>query len=146
MYNILNNESNFIALFLIILLATLVISYVLIAYPLYKMYKSAGLKNPKFALIPIIGGLKIYNLANLTMWVALILMVVAFIPFIGTLIVSITGMYVTFKTCENFGCSTFVCILSMFFGVFVYWYIVLTNKPFIGQINDKYKEETQYSM
>lgn len=134
-----------IVMVLFICLTALTISYVLTAYPLYKMYKLAGLKNPKYALIPFIGGLKIYNLANLSMWVALGLMLLAFVPIIGTIAVSIASMYITFKVCENFGCSTFVCILGIFFGVFVYWYIALTNKPFVGQIDAKYKEDMPYT-
>lgn len=130
--------------FMMFSMITLVVSfiiYLLTAYPLYKMYKMAGLKNPKFAFIPIVGGLKIYNLANLSSWCSLVSLLV-FIPLIGPIITFVFNIYVSVKICQNFGLNTFVCVLSVFFSTFVYWYIALTNTPFVGVIDYKYKENT----
>lgn len=118
-----------------------IIIYLVTVYPLYKMYKNAGLKSPKFAFIPFINGLKLYNLANLSAWLVLI----SLIPVIGVFLTGILSCYVSFKIAENFGLGTLGCILAIFFPIFVYWYIALTNKPFIGRIDAKYLDN-QYSM
>lgn len=124
-----------IAVFALILLA---VSYVFITYPVYRMYKEANLKNPWFAFIPIFGPLKLYNLANISMWWYLGVVLICFIPIIGTLIVFAFSIYLYWKIAENFGLGTAGKILYILFGPFVMWYIVLTKKPFIGQINPKF--------
>lgn len=121
-------------------LMILFILYVLTVYPMFKMYKLAGLKNPNFAFIPVVGGLKMYNLANLSSWAFLISLLV-FIPVIGPVIALVFKIYVSVKICQNFGLNTFVCALSVFFSTFVYWYIALTNKPFVGTIDYQYRED-----
>lgn len=127
--------------FLTIFLVIAILSYLFTVYPLYKMYQRAGLKNPKFAFIPIINTLKLYNLANISAWFVLI----GLIPVIGLLATSILSCYVSFKLGENFGLGTLGCILTIFFPTFAYWYIVLTDKPFVGRLDAKYLEN-QYSM
>ena len=126
-------------MFSVISLIASLIAYLLTAYPLYKMYKLAGLKNPGVAFIPIIGSLKAYNLANLSSWCFLINLL-GFIPILGTIVIFLFNVYVDLKICQNFGLDIFVCVLSIFFSPFIYWYIALTNRPFIGFIDSKYKE------
>ena len=122
-------------------LATIIISYLLMVYPLYKMYQKAGLKHPKLAFIPIINTLKLYNLANLSAWLILI----SIIPVIGVFLTGILSCYVSFKIAENFGLGTLGCILAIFFTTFVYWYIVLDDKQFVGRLDAKYLDN-EYSM
>lgn len=62
----------------------------------------------------------------------------AFIPFFGAFIVFGFTFYYNYKACQNFGLGTLGCVLGGLFGVWVYWYIVLTNKPFVGQLDPKY--------
>jgi len=114
--------------------------YLLKVFPLYRMYKMAGLKNPEFAFIPIIGELKLYNLANLSSWCCLVWLL-TFIPFVGPIIVWIFNAYVRVKVCCNFGVYILLCILSIFISPFIYWYIVLTNRTFLGVIDYCYKED-----
>lgn len=126
-----------------VFLFVLVAQYALTAFPLYKMYKKADLKNPEFAFIPIIGSFKTYNLANLSMWYILLMSIVSCIPIIGYFAVVIFNIYFNVKLGQNFGLNTFGCILCIFFGIFVYWYIALSdNVQFIGELNPKFQENT----
>lgn len=135
MYNYTNSYSS---AFVTFIWAILIVSYLISVYPMYVMYKRANLKNPWFAFIPGIGGLKMFNLANLSMWCYLGLIAVSLIPFLGVIVVMIFSFYYCFKICQNFGLGLLGCILGIFFTIFVYWYIVLTNKPFIAEINPKF--------
>lgn len=125
--------------YIILVLFTIsILAYLLGAYPLYKMYKLADLKNPWMAFIPLIGACKLYNLANVSMWTIPLLMLIYLIPFVGPLVVVIYSIWLTWKICSNFGVGVLGCILSIFFSTFVYWYIALTNKEFLYQLNTKY--------
>ena len=135
MYNYTNS---YISGFVTILLAIIIISYLISVYPMYIMYKRANLKNPWFAFIPGIGGFKMFNLANLSMWWYLGLILISFIPFIGVLVIFLFSLYYTFKVCQNFGLGVLGCILAVFFTIFVYWYIVISKKPFVAEINPKF--------
>ena len=42
-----------------------VLSYIITIYPLYYTFKEANLKNRWMAFIPILGSLKMFNLANI---------------------------------------------------------------------------------
>lgn len=133
-YNYNNYGYSIFTFLLIVVLA----SYLLTAYPLYQMYKRANLKNPWVAFIPGIGSLKLLNLANLSLWYYLGMILIAMIPIVGAIIVYIFAIYYSYKVFANFGLGVLGCILGLFFGVFVYWYIVITKKPFIAQINPKF--------
>lgn len=116
----------------------LLISYLLSVYPVYKMYTLANLKNPWIAFIPGIGQIKMYNLADFSMWTVLVLLIISIIPFIGALVVFCFSIYLNWIIAKNFGFDTLGCILTIFFGIFVYWYIALTNRPFVGEIKSQY--------
>lgn len=135
MYNYTDYYSSAFATFI---WAILTVHYLISVYPMYVMYKRANLKNPWFAFIPGIGGLKMFNLVNLSMWCYLGLIAVTLIPFLGVIVAMIFGFYCCFKICQNFGLGLLGCILGIFFPIFVYWYIVLTNKPFIAEANPKF--------
>lgn len=132
---ILQNSLGFGTLFIIFLAI-----YLLSVYPAYKMYQLANLKNPWVAFIPVVGQIKMFNLANLSMWLYIPILLLSFIPFLGTLLVFIFMIYYTVTICKNFGLGILGCILAIFFGFFVYWYIALTNKQFVGNINPKYQD------
>lgn len=133
----INNDLS--PLFFVIALAIyLVIYYALVAFPYYKMYQRANLKNPWIAFVPIIGSFKIFNLANFSMWYYLALIGIAFIPFVGALIIFIFMIYVYCKILKNFCLGPLGIILGIFFTPIVIWYIVLARKPFIGQLNPKF--------
>ncbi|NLZ34371.1 MAG: hypothetical protein GX889_05585 [Clostridiales bacterium] len=116
----------------------LIAYYLFIAFPYYKMYQRANLKNPWIAFIPLIGQFKIFNLANFSMWYYLALIGIAFIPFVGALIIFIFMIYVYCKIFKNFCLGPLGTIIGIFFAPFVIWYIVLARKPFIGQLNPKF--------
>lgn len=113
-----------------------IINYALTAYPLYKMYQKAGLKNPKYAFIPLVNAVKFLNLANLSCWLYLIVLV----PYIGSFAFSIFLCYVHYQVAKNFGLDILGCILTVLFPVVVYWYLALSDKQFIGQLDPKYTE------
>lgn len=128
----------FVSYIMAFLVIAFIVNYLISVYPMYVMYKRANLKNPWVAFIPVIGGLKILNLANLSMWWYLGLILISLIPYVGALAVFLFSLYLVFKVCQNFGIGVFGIILAIFFAIFVYWYIVLTKKPFIAEINPKF--------
>lgn len=131
-------KNEFTLFFAIALITYLVIYYLFVAFPYYKMYQRANLKNPWIAFIPLIGQFKIFNLANFSMWYYLALIGIAFIPFVGILIVGIFSIYMYYKILKNFCLGPLGIILGIFFTPIVIWYIVLARKPFIGQLNPKF--------
>lgn len=115
-----------------------IVYYLLSVYPIYKMYKQANLKNPWIAFIPGIGSLKLFNLANFSMWWHLFIFLIAFIPFIGPIVVLILNSYISAKIAKNFNLGLLGCVLAIFFNVFVFWYIALTNQWFVAKLNPKF--------
>lgn len=123
---------------MILFVIAFIVNYILTAYPLYKMFQKAGLKNPKYAFIPIVNSIKFLNLANFSGWYYLILLV----PFIGSMIFSIFLCYVHYQIAKNYGLDVLGCILTVLFPIPVYWYLALSDKQFIGNLDPKY---SQYS-
>ena len=122
-----------------IIFGIFLVSYLLTVYPIYKMYTLANLKNPWFAFIPFIGQMKMYNLADFSMWTVLVLFIISIIPFVGALVVFIFAIWLNWTIAKNFGLNALGCILAIFFGIFVYWYIAITNKEFVGDIKPQYR-------
>lgn len=110
----------------------MVIMYVLSVYPLYIMAKKANLKNKLFMWIPIVNTFKLYNIAGISGWFVLL----TFIPFIGWVI----PIIVLYKVFSNFGVGLIGCILGIVFSVIGFWYLALSSKRFIANINPKYTE------
>lgn len=125
------------AMTLLVMFAIVIINYLFTVYPIYKMSKKANLKNTNFAFVPILNGINVYNLANLSFWYCLII----FIPWIGAIASMILAAYIHFKLAENFGLNTLGCIAAIFFPLIVYWYIALSDKNFVGTIDKKYINE-----
>lgn len=125
-----------------IVLIILAIEYLVKVYPTYIMFKRANLKNPWIAFIPGVGQWKTYNLANFSMWWVLGVAVLTLIPVVGSILTFIFLAYRDWKIAENFGLGILGRILSIFFSLFVVWYIVLTKKDFQAIINHKF---TQYN-
>ena len=117
-----------------------IIKYIIIAYPLYKMYKKANLKNPSFAFIPVFGALKIYNLVNLSMWIYLVIILISAIPFVGNLFFIGFSLWLNYTLFDNFEVGIRGRIIGMLFSVFVMWYVVLADKEFIGALDFKFTE------
>ncbi|MGG7098469.1 DUF5684 domain-containing protein [Clostridium sardiniense] len=111
----------------------LVTMYVISAYPLYKMAKKADLKNKWVMWIPIINTFKLYNLAGVSGW----LVWLTFIPFIGWVI----AIIVLYKIFSNFGVGLLGSILGIVFSVIGFWYLALSSRKFIADIDPKYREE-----
>lgn len=121
---------------MIFFIIAFVINYVLTAYPMYKMFQKAGLKNPKHAFIPIVNSIKFLNLANFSGWYYLICL----IPYVGTWIFSIFLCYINYKIAESYGFDTIGCVITVLFPIPAYWYIALSDKQFVGNLDPKYSE------
>lgn len=119
------------------LIIGLLVNYLITLYPLLYFYKAAGLKNPNHVFIPIFGQFKVYNLANLSAWFCLIQLAVV-IPIIGSICIWIFMAYVNFKISKNFRLGTLGCILSIFIGIFVWYYIAIKKLPFQAELKSKY--------
>lgn len=126
-----------ISSFMTIALVCCIIIFILQAYPLHIMSKKANLKNPAFAYIPVLNGLNMFNLANLSFWFYL----VAFVPFIGNILILVIFAYVNYKIAKNFGLSEIACILTVLCPLVAYWYIALSDKQLVVHLDSKYLKE-----
>lgn len=106
--------------------------YLIEIYPLYVMAKKANLSNPWLMFIPVFNMFKLYHLAGLSYWYVLL----SFIPFIGW-IVPIIVLYRVFR---NFDVGVLGSILGVIFSFIGFWYLALSNKRFVGEIPDRFRE------
>lgn len=120
------------------------ISYVISSYIFYNMYKQANLKNPWVAFIPVFGQIKVFNLANLSMWFFVLLVVVSFIPVVGTILLYIAQAYLSYTLGKNFGMKDGYCIVGIFIPIILYLAIIIQKRGLVRQINPKYLN-TSYS-
>ena len=112
-----------------------IIFYIIRVYPSYVMAKKANLKNPWMMLIPILGELQMLHLAGFSYWY----FILTFIPFINF----IFAIIVFYKIMKNFGFGlgmTILGIIFSFIAFLTFWYIVLTNRNFVGDIPSEYQE------
>ncbi|MDQ0149162.1 DUF5684 domain-containing protein [Eubacterium multiforme] len=112
-----------------------IIFYIIRVYPSYIMAKKANLKNPWMMLIPILGELQMLHLAGLSYWYFLL----SFIPFVNF----IFSIIVFYRIMKNFGFGlgmTILGIIFSFIAFLTFWYIVITNRNFVGDIPEEYQE------
>lgn len=117
--------SSFMGTFIFMLLI-----YIINVYPLYVMSQKANLKNSWIAWIPVLNVIKLFNLAGMSGW----FIILTFIPVVGA-IVSIIAIYRVFS---NFGIGILGCILGIIFSFIGFWYLALSSRRFIANINPKY--------
>lgn len=110
----------------------LLIAYLIQTFPLYKMAERAGLNNTWFAFVPILNFILMLHLVDYSGWLVLGMILLSLIPFIGAFIVVIFEVCILVKLARNFGLDILGQILMIFFGIFVEYYIVLSDKPFVG--------------
>lgn len=120
----------------------LIILYLVTAIPLYIIASRANYNRPWFAYIPICNEVLSAHLGNLSGFMGLGLVGAIFVSFAfnNMIIASILGIIVAvlkaliyFQFLRNFNIGLIGLIIAVFISpVFLYWYIVLTNKTFIG--------------
>ena len=106
------------------------LTYIINVYPLYVMTKKANLKNNWIAWIPVLNVIKLFNLAGMSGW----FIILTFIPVIGAS-VSIIAIYRVFS---NFGIGIIGCILGIIFSFIGFWYLALSSRRFVANINPNY--------
>ncbi|MDK0734677.1 hypothetical protein P7A61_03745 [Clostridium perfringens] len=111
------------------------IFYLIRIYPSYVMAKKANLKHSWMMFFPILGEFQMLHLAGLSyLYFILYLMPVArFILFV----------IVFYRILRNFGFGLFMTILGIIFSFIAFltfWYIVLTDREFVGDIPREYQE------
>lgn len=111
----------------------LLIIYLIRVYPSYAMAKKANLKNPWMMLIPILGELQMFHLAGMSYWY----FILTFIPILN-IIITILVLYKIFK---NFGFGLLSTIIGIIFSLIAFWYIVLSDRKFVGSIPWEYQNE-----
>ncbi|AQW23232.1 DUF5684 domain-containing protein [Clostridium perfringens] len=111
----------------------LLIIYLIKVYPSYAMAKKANLKNPWMMLIPILGELQMFHLAGMSYWY----FILTFIPILN-IIITIIVLYKIFK---NFGFGLLSTIIGIIFALIAFWYIVLSDRKFVGSIPWEYQNE-----
>ncbi|MGG7131153.1 hypothetical protein [Clostridium perfringens] len=134
----MNSILYFSIFYILFLLIPLV--YLASTYPLYVMAKKANLKNPKYMFIPIVNYFKMVNLAGYTNGIAVLMLILAFIPFVS-IITSIFSIVVYVKVINRYNISTLLKVLGFFFTPFIYWYIALDDDVIcIDKCEDEFAE------
>ncbi|MDU5492179.1 MAG: hypothetical protein E6094_04350 [Clostridium perfringens] len=111
------------------------IFYLIRIYPSYVMAKKANLKHSWMMFFPVLGEFQMLHLAGLSYLYFLIYLipVARFILFV----------IVFYRILRNFGFGLFMTILGIIFSFIAFltfWYIVLTDREFIGDIPREYQE------
>lgn len=111
------------------------IFYLIRIYPSYVMAKKANLKHSWMMLFPVLGEFQMLHLAGLS-YLYFIIYLIPFARFILFVIVF-------YRILRNFGFGLFMTILGIIFSFIAFltfWYIVLTDREFIGDIPREYQE------
>ncbi|XZM78853.1 hypothetical protein ACSXAB_14685 [Clostridium perfringens] len=111
------------------------IFYLIRIYPSYVMAKKANLKHSWMMLFPVLGEFQMLHLAGLSYlyFIIYLIPVARFILFV----------IVFYRILRNFGFGLFMTILGIIFSFIAFltfWYIVLTDREFIGDIPSEYQE------
>ncbi len=111
------------------------IFYLIRIYPSYVMAKKANLKHSWMMLFPVLGEFQMLHLAGLSYlyFIIYLIPVARFILFV----------IVFYRILRNFGFGLFMTILGIIFSFIAFltfWYIVLTDREFIGNIPREYQE------
>ncbi|HHD2753150.1 DUF5684 domain-containing protein [Clostridium sp. LIBA-8841] len=111
------------------------IFYLIRIYPSYVMSKRANLKHSWMMFFPILGEFQLLHLAGLSYlyWILYL------IPFVNIIL----SIIVFYKILRNFDFGLFMTILGIIFSFIAFltfWYIVLSNREFVGDIPSEYQE------
>ncbi len=111
------------------------IFYLIRIYPSYVMAKKANLKHSWMMFFPVLGEFQMLHLAGLSYlyFIIYLIPVARFILFV----------IVFYRILRNFGFGVFMTILGIIFSFIAFltfWYIVLTDREFIGDIPREYQE------
>lgn len=111
------------------------IFYLIRIYLSYVMAKKANLKHSWMMLFPVLGEFQMLHLAGLSYlyFIIYLIPVARFILFV----------IVFYRILRNFGFGLFMTILGIIFSFIAFltfWYIVLTDREFIGDIPREYQE------
>lgn len=111
------------------------IFYLIRIYPSYVMAKKANLKHSWMMFFPVLGDFQMLHLAGLS-YLYFILYLIPVANFVLFVIVF-------YRILRNFGFGLFMTILGIIFSFvafLTFWYIVLTDREFIGDIPREYQE------
>ena len=111
------------------------IFYLIRIYPSYVMAKKANLKHSWMMLFPVLGQFQMLHLAGLSY----LYFIIYLIPVARVILFVI----VFYRILRNFGFGLFMTILGIIFSFIAFltfWYIVLTDREFIGDIPREYQE------
>ena len=111
------------------------IFYLIRIYPSYVMAKKANLKQSWMMFFPVLGEFQMLHLAGLSY----LYFIIYLIPVARVILFVI----VFYRILRNFGFGLFMTILGIIFSFIAFltfWYIVLTDREFIGDIPREYQE------
>lgn len=111
------------------------IFYLIRIYPSYVMAKKANLKHSWMMFFPVLGEFQMLHLAGLSY----LYFIIYLIPVARVILFVI----VFYRILRNFGFGLFMTILGIIFSFIAFltfWYIVLTDREFIGDIPLEYQE------
>ncbi|MBI6040073.1 DUF5684 domain-containing protein [Clostridium perfringens] len=111
------------------------IFYLIRIYPSYVMAKKANLNHSWMMFFPVLGDFQLLHLAGLS-YLYFILYLIPVANFVLFVIVF-------YRILRNFGLGIFMTILGIIFSFIAFltfWYIVLTDREFVGDIPREYQE------
>ena len=111
------------------------IFYLIRIYPSYVMAKKANLNHSWMMFFPVLGEFQMLHLAGLSY----LYFIIYLIPVARVILFVI----VFYRILRNFGFGLFMTILGIIFSFIAFltfWYIVLTDREFIGDIPREYQE------
>ena len=111
------------------------IFYLIRISPSYVMAKKANLKHSWMMFFPVLGEFQMLHLAGLSY----LYFIIYLIPVARVILFVI----VFYRILRNFGFGLFMTILGIIFSFIAFltfWYIVLTDREFIGDIPREYQE------
>ncbi|MGL4876002.1 MAG: hypothetical protein ACRC30_15295 [Clostridium sp.] len=114
------------------ILIVAIIGYIIEVIPKYLIAKKADLNNPELMFVPILGDIKMLNVANISGWAYLINL----IPFAYWILLIVRN----YKIFTQFDFSNAGRIVGLFFSFIALWFIAVDNKtPFTGVLDEKYR-------
>lgn len=123
---------DFIGMIIDFIIIFAILGYVIDVLPRYLIAKKVNLNNPELMFVPILGDIKMLNVANISGWAFLLI----FIPIAYPILVIVRN----YKIFAGFDFTEAGRIVGLFFSFIAMWFIAIDSKtPFKGMLEEKYR-------
>ena len=114
-------------------------AWLITLYPRYYMVKTSGIGPTWSAFIPVWQDIQFFKLAGWPWWSYwaylggfTVLSMIPIVRVIAPIGLTVFLCFLYWRVSANFGLGTAGKILSLFLGFWVYWYVALAKKPYVG--------------